>query len=99
MIPIYATVPKLSVNSTNQNHDDVRPTLRKTSPQISINKVLATDPMDAILTRTPEHSITNTTITQYQLSKIGTIGELARYELWPILGADCFICVSFLRLD
>ena len=49
MRPIYSPYPNPAGNPTNQNHKDVKPTLKKTSPHISINKVLVTYTIYAIL--------------------------------------------------
>ena len=99
MIPIDAPSPNPDGNSINQNNNDVRPTLGKTSPQIGIKKGLENNPIDTIMSRTPRHNLTTNTITQYQLAKIGPRGEMSICELLPILGADWFVWVAFMRLD
>ena len=83
MRPIDTPAPNPSEDPINQNHDDVRPTLEKKYPQIRINKVLATDHIDVILSRTLRHSFTVTTVKQYFLTKSGPRGEVARCDLFP----------------
>ena len=95
MRPIDAPAPKPAGNAINQNHDNLRPTLGKKSPQIGMNKGLETSPIDAILSRTSNHSFTNTTTTQYRTSKIDPRGELSICEILPILGADWFVWLDF----
>ena len=63
MGPIDAPAPNPSGNSISNNHKNVSPTMGETPLQIRINKVLETNPIYTILSRTRINSFTNNHIT------------------------------------
>ena len=99
-VPVYASSPKPVGNPIDPNHNyGQNLPWEKTFPQLRILDVLATDPLDDILSSTPSKSHYQYYHTQIWHAKNGPRGELARFELLPILGADWFIWFAFLRLD